>query len=205
MSDRQRTERETELGWAKSEKTRLATTLNRLLEIVETGQLNARNPLFAQRLADNKSAQARATARIKTLEAQLSRGKRKLTAETIAKFSQLIREKLRNDDNTLRTAYVRMFVTVITVNQQHIIISGPSSAIESALTDYKLWTKLEVPSFDREWCPRPDSNGHSFRNRILNPARLPFHHWGTSLTGEPIVAVVPLTEPPPRCKCILIS
>ena len=100
MSDRQRTERETELGWATSEKTRLATTLNRLLEIVETGQLNARNPLFAQRLADNKSAQARATARIKTLEAQLSRGKRKLTAETIAKFSQLIREKLRNDDNT---------------------------------------------------------------------------------------------------------
>lgn len=100
MSDRQRTERETELGWATSEKTRLATILNRLLEIVETGQLNARNPLFVQRLADNKSAQARATARIKSLEAQLSRGKRKLTAETIAKFSQLIREKLRNDDNT---------------------------------------------------------------------------------------------------------
>jgi len=25
------------------------------------------------------------------------------------------------------------------------------------------------------------------------------------LTGEPVVAEVPLTEPPPRCKCILIS
>ena len=24
-----------------------------------------------------------------------------------------------------------------------------------------------------EWCPRPDSNRHSFQNRILNPARLP--------------------------------
>jgi site-specific DNA recombinase len=161
MSDKQRSQRETELGWAKAEKTRLETALNRLIDIVETGQLSARDPVFAQRLADNKTAQAHATAQIKTLEAQLSRGKRKITTDTIAKFSQLIREKLRDDDDTLRTAYVRMFVTKVTVNQQHIVISGPRSTIESALTDDKLKPKPEVPSFDREWCPEEDSNLHA--------------------------------------------
>ena len=180
MSDKQRSQRETELGWAKAEKTRLETALNRLIDIVETGQLSARDPVFAQRLADNKTAQAHATAQIKTLEAQLSRGKRKITADTIAKFGELVKEKLRDDDATVRTAYVRMFVTEVTVNQQHIIISGPRSTIESALTDDKLKPKPEVPSFDREWCPRPDSNGHSFRNRILSPARLPIPPLGHS-------------------------
>jgi DNA invertase Pin-like site-specific DNA recombinase len=161
MSDKQRSQRETELGWAKAEKTRLETALNRLIDIVETGQLSARDPVFAQRLADNKTAQVHATAQIKTLEAQLSRGKRKITADTIAKFSQLIREKLRHDEDTLRTAYVRMFVIKVTVNKQHIVISGPRSTIESALTDDKLKPKPEVPSFDREWCPTGTKDGHS--------------------------------------------
>ena len=32
----------------------------------------------------------------------------------------------------------------------------------------------------KRWCPRPDSNGHSFRNRILSPARLPIPPLGHS-------------------------
>ena len=38
-----------------------------------------------------------------------------------------------------------------------------------------------------EWCPRPDSNRHSSRNRILNPARLPIPplgHGDTPITAS---------------------
>ncbi len=38
-----------------------------------------------------------------------------------------------------------------------------------------------------EWCPRPDSNRHSFQNRILNPARLPIPPLGRC--DSPITAL----------------
>jgi hypothetical protein len=38
-----------------------------------------------------------------------------------------------------------------------------------------------------EWCPRPDSNRHSFQNRILNPARLPIPPLGQR--DSPITAL----------------
>jgi hypothetical protein len=41
----------------------------------------------------------------------------------------------------------------------------------------------------RCWCPRRDSNSHSFRKRFLKPPRLPFHHSGAGR------GLTPLQEP----------
>lgn len=111
-------------------------------------------------------------------------GNRKITPETIAKFSALISRKLRGNDSMLRTAYTRMFVAKVTVSQTQIVISGPKFALEAGVAKDNLKPSGLVPSFDQKWCPRPDSNGHSFRNRILSPARLPIPPLGHSNLGR---------------------
>ncbi len=196
-SDEQRARREKECAAAKAEHTRCGTAITRLLQLIEQGLMDGRDPAFAERLAENKAAQAAAMTRVKTLEAQLAKGTRKITPLAIANFGKLISEKLRDDDRTLRSSYVRMFVSKVSVSNKRIVITGPRTALEDGLADGNPRPNAMVPSFDREWCPRPDSNRHSFQNRILNPARLPIPPLGQR--GMPLVKAVR------RCKAILIS
>lgn len=83
---------------------------------------------------------------------------RKITPAVIEKFSQQVAEKLQDEDSTLRSAYLRMFVSVVSVSDQGIRISGSKSVLERGLA--KGLSRLEgsVPIFDQKWCPEEDSN-----------------------------------------------
>ena len=55
-------------------------------------------------------------------------------------------------------------------------------------------------SGDREWCPWPESNGHSLRNSILSRARLPIPPQGH---GEAVSLVAPRRRPLTGSRCSL--
>lgn len=86
-------------------------------------------------MADNRAALAAATSRIDTLETQLARGVRRITATTVAKFGALLSEKLRDNDPTLRTTYLRMLVSDVSVSRYEVVISGPKAALENGVAN----------------------------------------------------------------------
>ena len=160
LSDQKRAQREDELVHARAEQTRLRTAIERLLILVETGEMGPRDPIFAKRMGDNRAALAAATARIDTLETQLAKGARRITDATVARFGKLLSDKLRDDDAALRTAYLRMLVSEVTVSRDQILISGPKAALENGVTTGIPRLEGTVPIFDRKWCPEEDSNLH---------------------------------------------
>ena len=120
--------------------------------------MRPRDPEFARRMGDNRAALAASSSRIDTLETQLARGSRKITADTVARFGELLSAKLRDDDPTLRTAYLRMLVSAVTVSQDAIVILGPKAALENGVTNGIPHLEGTVPMFDRKWCRLQDSN-----------------------------------------------
>ena len=160
LSDQKRVQREAELFEARIEQTRRRTAIERLFISMETAEIGPRDPIFAARMSENRSALAAATARIDTLETQLARGSRRITENTVARFGKLLSEKLRDEDPALRTAYLRMLVSEVTVSKGEIRISGPKAALENGVTNGVPRLEGTVPIFDREWCPEEDSNLH---------------------------------------------
>ena len=92
------------------------------------------------------------------LEAQLTKGKRQIDERTVDRFGDMLRDKLRGEDSSLRSAYLRMFVAEVRVGPSEIIISGPLSALENGLAVGLPVKEGAVPIFDREWCRLQDSN-----------------------------------------------
>ncbi len=174
LSDQKRAQIEQELSQAKSERTRLRTANEHLLDLLENPNMKAQGDIFLNRIAKNQSALAAASSRIDTLETQLATGARKITNQTIDRFGKLLSAKLNDDDPALRKAYIRMFVSEVSVSPEGIIISGPTGALENGISKGAPRLEATVPIFDREWCPWPDSNGHSLRNCILSGTRLTY-------------------------------
>lgn len=108
-----------------------------------------------------------ATARIDTLETQLARGVRRITARTVERFGALLSEKLRDTDPVLRTAYLRMLVSDVTVSTNRILISGPKAALENGVANGVPRLEGTMPIFDQKWCPMPNQDGHSNHWEIL--------------------------------------
>lgn len=79
----------------------------------------------------------------------------------MARFGELLSTRLRDDDSTLRTAYLRMLVSAVTVSRDEIVISGPKAALENGVTNGIPRLEGTVPIFDRKWCPEEDSNLHA--------------------------------------------
>lgn len=158
LSDQKRQQFEQELAQARSEQTRFRTAIDRLLILVETGEIGPRDPQFAKRLSENREGVAAAGARIVMLERQLERGARQITERTIARFGALLSSKLHDDDAALRTAYVRMMVISVTVSSDEIVITGPTSVLERGVINGLPRLEGAVPIFDREWCRLQDSN-----------------------------------------------
>ena len=161
LTDQKRQMLEQELSQAKAERTRRRTAIDRLLVLIEDGVMKASDPQFANRLAENREAVAALTSRIEVLESQLARGSRKITPQALQKFAQKLREKLHDEDSTLRNAYLRMFVSRVEVSNKQIVISGPKSVIERGVAKGLPRLEGSVPIFDQRWCPEEDSNLHA--------------------------------------------
>ncbi|PZT91731.1 MAG: hypothetical protein DI637_01680 [Citromicrobium sp.] len=158
LSDQKRQKLEEELSQASAERTRRRTAIDRLLALIEDGVMKPSDPEFANRLAENRETIAAITTRIEVIESQLARSSRKVTPAVIEKFSKQVVEKLQDEDNTLRSAYLRMFVSEVSVSNRGIQISGSKSVLERGLAKGLPRLEGSVPIFDQKWCRLQDSN-----------------------------------------------
>jgi site-specific DNA recombinase len=153
--------RRTEMIEARKQETIARSAITRLLELIETGVMSARDLPFAEQLAVQKSALAIASSRVQSLDRQLLSGKRRITPHAIARFSEFMREQLRGPDQALRSAYVRLRLQEVMLSDTAITVHGSKAALEHALIKGEQPLKGVVPVFDREWCPEEDSNLHA--------------------------------------------
>tara|TARA_B100000678_G_scaffold192649_1_gene161220 strand:- start:610 stop:1161 length:552 start_codon:yes stop_codon:yes gene_type:complete len=158
LSEGRREKLQQELSQATAERTRRRNAIDRLLVLIEDGVMKASDPEFANRLSENRTAVATLTARIEVLESQLARGSRKITPEVLEKFSRQLREKLHDDDPTLRKAYLRMLVDCVEVPNDQILISGSKAVLERGVARGSPRLEGAVPIFDQKWCRLRDSN-----------------------------------------------
>ena len=158
LSDAKRQKLEEELSHASAEHARRRTAIDRLLGLIEDGVMKASDPEFAHRLAEHRETIAAITGRIEAIESQLARGSRKITPAVIEKFSQQVAEKLQDEDSSLRSAYLRMFVSEVSVSDQGVQISGSKLVLERGLAKGLPRLEGSVPIFDQKWCPEEDTN-----------------------------------------------
>ncbi len=169
VSQQRTQEREAELARARAERTRLNSAIRSLLILVEQEIMSPRDPAFAERMAENRTALAGVSSRIDVLEAQLVKGKRQIDEQTIDRFGEMLRRKMRGEDNTLRSAYIKLFVSEVRVLPDEIVISGPVSALENGVAVGLPVKEGAVPIFDWEWCQkRTDGFDPSTSNETAN-------------------------------------
>lgn len=118
LSAERHLERQEELTRFRAERTRAETAISKLLILVEDEIMHPRDPVFASRMAENRTKLASILARIDILEAQLVRGARQIDKHTVDRFGELLSARLRADDPSLRSAYLRMFVAEVRVSDQ---------------------------------------------------------------------------------------
>lgn len=172
ISDAADARRKADLDQARKARTRCETAITRLIELIEEGLMSAKDPEFAKRMSDRRNEKARLDSTISGLEQQIIRGAKRITPEIVDRFGAIVAAKLRGDDPVLRKAYVRLLVDRVEVDESEIRITGSKAALERAVLDRHV-AAGRVPSFDREWCPWPDSNQHGFLHSILSGTRLP--------------------------------
>lgn len=158
QSDRKRESLQANLSSARADKTRLDKAMTNLLMLVENGVMTLRDPQLAERIATNRSDLALVVSQIDLFERQLAQGKRRIDEATIKRFGKLLSAKLRDKDNTLRSAYIKMFVDAVTVSHEAIVISGQVATLESGVSTGLPVKPGTVPSFDQQWCPKADES-----------------------------------------------
>ena len=67
------------------------------------------------------------------LERQLANSERRIAPQLIARFGEMMRERLRGDDPSLRQYYARAIISRVEVGNEQIRIVGANKALEHAL------------------------------------------------------------------------
>ncbi len=157
-SDAARQRRAEDLDRVRRERIAAETRLRRLLEIVEEGMMSARDPIFATKLAEANASIAALSETEHSLAGQLGGASHEITDAALQRFGDALGTQLMAENSTMRRAYVRLLVSRVTVSDNEIVIAGSKAALEIAACKGQSATFAAVPSSDREWCPREDSN-----------------------------------------------
>jgi site-specific DNA recombinase len=79
----------------------------------------------------------------------------RISDKKVAAFSRAICQRLRDEDPAFRKAVLRHFVDEVKIDENEIRITGAKSVLLAGIADGQ---KGRVPSFDRSWWARQDSN-----------------------------------------------
>ncbi|MEN3971654.1 recombinase family protein [Sphingomicrobium sp. XHP0235] len=157
-SDQAISERRETLKSLRGRKTHLEAGLERLLDLVADGRFSSSDAIFAKKHGDLSSQLAQVKTDIVLLERQLASSDRRVTRERIEQFAELLRDKLRGDDPAMRQAYARMIVERVEVGSNIIRIKGGTNDIARGVGRVGTMQKGTVPTFERKWRTRQDSN-----------------------------------------------
>jgi len=159
--------RKQRLSRLRSEATEARAGVQRLLALVEAGQLEADDPDLRERLAAAKERRRRAEEEIRLLEGQAdASGPRAITQAKVARLGEAIRRALAEGDPAFRRAYLRLFVGRVVVGDEEIRISGPTAALAHAASDGGSMPSETSSQFHPVW--RSDRNpGTTFSGALL--------------------------------------
>ena len=132
--------------------------LRRLLELIEEGLMSPLDPIFAEKLAAARSSIDALAETERSLDRQLGTRSPLIDDGAVERFGRMLREQILAGDTDLRRSYVRLLVSSVSVNDNEIMISGSTAALEAAAVNGNIAAAGAVRGFDREWCPREDSN-----------------------------------------------
>ena len=141
-----------------------AAARTRLINLVETGAMEADDPELKERLAQLKLRLNDTDEQINALQASLLAGTPTITRERIQLLSEQMRERFRSGPADLRQAYMRLLLECVEVGPNTVTVSGSNAALERLATNGSSSSTSEVLSFAQNWCPRPDSNQHVLAN-----------------------------------------
>ena len=152
------TQRRHELALYRAEHEATDAAIRRLVQLVEEGLMSPRDAAFAERMAHNRNRLQELAARIAMIERPLASEAGRMTPAMIDEAAGFLSGALRADDPERRRRTVRALVGEVVVEDTRIRITGATAALEHAVVNGPGWLNTPVPSFDRIWCPRVDSN-----------------------------------------------
>ncbi len=173
-------ERQAHLKALRTERTRVEGAIQNMFDFIEQGIVSPRDADFTARLATQRTRRADLEQEILLVERQLSAADRRVTPEAIDRLGEVILTKLRSTDPTARQGYARRFIAKVVVAPNAITITGPIKPLEIAANGVSDQQALMVPSLDREWCGREDSNFHVLSDTTTSTLRVyQFRHGRT--------------------------
>lgn len=130
----------------------------RLLELVETGALEAADASLRERLVNLRFRRDELAKEIGDLHKRLASAEPTITPEKVGRLAVLLRDKLHDGQPELRQAYARLLLSEVSVTAQEIRISGSKAILARTAAEGLSTAVPAVLSFVREWRTRHDSN-----------------------------------------------
>ncbi len=173
-------ERQAHLKALRTERTRAEGAIHNMFDFIEQNKVSVHDEDFSARLANQRVRRADLEQEIQLVERQLSTADRHVTPEAIDRLGEMLLTKLRSEDRSVRQGYARRFIGKVVVTPTTITITGPIKPLEFAANYDAEKRAPMVPSLDREWCGREDSNFHGLSPTTTSTLRVyQFRHGRT--------------------------
>lgn len=122
-----------------------------LLELVEWGVMDLKDPELRQRLTDLKFRRDELSDEITAMSRRVTEAAPQVTVEKGRALSELLRNDVRSDDPTFRQAYARLLLEQVRGSDEDILLSGSKDCLaQKDLSDQGL-APPEVLSFVQKW------------------------------------------------------
>ncbi len=145
----------------------LEKEIKRLYEAIGQGKLEL-DDLLQEQISGLKERLQEVTRLAEEEDRRTHSPEVQVTPKAIARFAEVMRERLRDPSKKARKAYLRLFIDRIELGADEVQIRGSKAVLaQAAASDTPTW--YQVPSFDRKWWARQDSNlrQHRYERRVL--------------------------------------
>ncbi|WP_209714876.1 MULTISPECIES: recombinase family protein [Asticcacaulis] len=132
--------------------------LNRLLELVERGIMEADDPSLRDKLVGLRFRRNELNQDIADLQNSLKANTTEISPDKVERLAALLKDKLENGPPEIRQAYAKLIMTEVSVTKEEIRITGSKAMLAKGATVGLEKTPPPVLTFVRGWRTRRDSN-----------------------------------------------